>query len=198
LVITAWTVIVLFIVPYLFYFGYLNFLDVSSYAASLVAIAFLFRKDSIKYLETSSRKKTGSTGKKAARWWKYFLLLALALIAYSVSMHIFDPIAKPDVRPGEEYLVYAIAYPAQFLLLYIPISFVAVIISKIFPRYRKLTVTYVLIWTLIPTLLVGGLMIYGGWYDFQQRVSSAADLDAANDLWGLICPPETSDCAAKP
>ena len=97
-------------------------------------------------------------------WLRYLGLLAVAIVSYGVVTHTLNPIPRPDVRPGEEYLVYAMVYPAYFLFLYIPFALVSVVLAKIIPTSRSTPISAVLTWVLIPTLIVWGVLTIGGWY----------------------------------
>ena len=104
---------------------------------------------------------------RGSREWSVFagrFLSAFAL--YAGASHFFSPypMIANSYSPLQVLVYYVAGYLTMFFVPYLAISVPTVVVAKLIPKYRFVPVPRLLNKTLLPALIVGGLMIYFGWY----------------------------------
>lgn len=96
---------------------------------------------------------------KTIGWGELSKLFLGAFTLYAIASHIFCPFTR-SVNIYDPLIIYFV----QFLFIYLFVSVPTVIIARVISKYRSIPMTELLYKTLLPTLIIGGILIYGGWY----------------------------------
>ena len=95
--------------------------------------------------------------------WNGFLARFLgAFVLYAGVSHVFYPFPMTVniYSPLKILVYYLVGYLGMFLSVYL----LTVIVAKIVPKYRSVPILRLLSGALLPALIIGGILIYGGWY----------------------------------
>jgi hypothetical protein len=97
-------------------------------------------------------------------WKDWFVRFLAATILYSVVAHIIAP--APAMNGMETtagtILSVVVVYAGMFICLYLIISVISLICLKL--TRNRLHITNALTKSLIPSLIVGALLLFGSWY----------------------------------
>jgi hypothetical protein len=96
---------------------------------------------------------------------KFLIQFFCAFALYAIASHIFFPYVGVVHGILPVLVVYYFTgYMGTFLIIYFLISVPVLLFTKLFPKYRHIPAPTLLSRTLIPSLIVGAILIYGGWY----------------------------------
>ncbi len=120
----------------------------------------------LKDQRNDNSNKKPSIENHSTGWSRFGLRFLGAFILYAAASHVFfpTPMTVNVYSPLKILVFYLVSYLMMFLSIYLVISVPIVIVAKIIPKYRRITMPKLLSYTLIPALIIGGLLIRGGWY----------------------------------
>lgn len=118
------------------------------------------------YIREETKNSEPQDGIQGITWGDFGLRFLGASALYVAASHIFFPYPVPMniFSPLKILVYYLLGYLAMFVSIYLSISLPTVVIAKIIPKYKNTQVARLLTYTLVPTFIVGAILIYGGWY----------------------------------
>lgn len=112
--------------------------------------------------EPTSNEEKSFSGSRSMGWNGFLARFLGAFVLYAGVSHVFYPFPMTVniYSPLKILVYYLVGYLGMFLSVYLP----TVIVAKIVPKYRSVPIPRLLSGTLLPALIIGGILIYGGWY----------------------------------
>ena len=99
-------------------------------------------------------------------WGNLSLRVLGGFILYSIFAHIYNPAvgAQGDLPLINKIIISAFTYAIDFFVVFIFLAIIYTAFGKAVPKFRKLTMPVLLNKALITSLIIGGILIYGGHY----------------------------------
>jgi hypothetical protein len=134
----------------------------------IALIIVLTRTSIVKFFYTREETKTSEQQDsiQGISWGDFGLRFLGTSTLYVAASHVFFPYPTPMniFSPLKILVYYLLGYLTMFVSVYLLISLPTVVVAKIIPKYRNTQVPRLLTRTLVPAFVVGGILIYGGWY----------------------------------
>ena len=117
-------------------------------------------------------------------WARFVLLLAIAFVIYAFASHLFFPALRSvSIFSSPQAFAYCFGtYLTMFVAMFAVFSGLLVLARFGTLRSRQGYLPRLLSYALIPTLIIGSTLIYGGWYG-QKRYME--DQSAQHSTSGL-------------
>jgi len=156
-----------------------------------------------------------SVNKNVLGWTPFFLQLTVATVAYCTAAHIFAPVQHMESMKtaAGEFLSVIVVYLGMFTVMYSSVLAVTFVILVLI-RKSNIHITNVLAKAILPSLIVGAISIFGGWYSAAHAgdlsYTTRKDLkdgiklsciktqkaDSNNKQFPLVADSEYCDCSA--
>ena len=126
----------------------------------------VFDAPSSSQTEPTSNEEKSFSGSRSMGWNGFLARFWGAFVLYAGVSHVFFPypMTANIYSPLKILVYYLVGYLGMFLSVYLVISVPTVIVAKIVPKCRSVPIPRLLSNTLLPALIIGGILIYGGWY----------------------------------
>lgn len=121
---------------------------------------------------------------KEIGWGNFGLRFLGAFGLYAVVSHIFSPFPSDlIIEPGSfKYyvMVDVLPYLMMFMFIFLIASIPTIIVCKVSRKHKKDSMPIILNRVLIATLIIGGLLIRGGWYANKKKEVSMTSKESSS------------------